>query len=136
MSNCIYSKAQMQMFTRHSLTPDVSSCTHFRGHTTATITYRPPRMEEPLTNGRRINSRQTTGAGCSKEDLSGCQDWAQWACHTHGMLSQRGYPCIPLKSATGGTSGLPATAPCIQLWLRLFVCRCILALVWSSQNNF
>lgn len=81
----------------------------FQGHSTATITHIPRRMEEPLTNGMRINSTDH-GSGGSKEDHSGCKDLAQGACHSHGMLSQGAPPLCVLKAATGGTSGLPATA--------------------------
>lgn len=52
------------------------------------------------------------GAGDSKKQDSGCQDWTQVACSTHGMLSQRGYPVCVLEAVTGRILGLPALANC------------------------
>lgn len=55
------------------------------------------------------------GAGDSKKQDSGCQDWAQVACSTHGMLSQRGYPVC----AGGSDRRDPGAASTGQLHIQL-----------------
>lgn len=90
----------------------------FQGCTIAAVTYVLLRMEEPLTSGTRMNGRQTTGQGAARQTTQ-----ADVGLGSRGMSHPRdakseGPPLCALKAATGGTSG-PATATCIQLYLRI-----------------